>query len=67
MQILFKESKQFVRAPKIFPEQTHIEKGKVEPKLLEYVLKNSEKGNPIDVLNKIDEFCQTAWMMNVGR
>jgi hypothetical protein len=30
------------------------------------VLKNSRKNDTIDVLNKIDEFCRSTWMMNIG-
>lgn len=34
--------------------------------MLNYVLKNGQKGNPVDVINKIDEFCSKTWMMNLG-
>lgn len=38
----------------------------VEEKLRDFILANSEKGNPADVINKIDEFCDKNWMMNLG-
>lgn len=34
--------------------------------MLNYLLKNGQKGNPVDVINKIDEFCSKTWMMNLG-
>ena len=34
--------------------------------MLDYVLKYSKKGDPTDVIKKIDEFCSRNWMMNLG-
>lgn len=34
--------------------------------MLEFVLANSHKGQPKDVINKIDHFCSQNWMMNLG-
>ena len=33
---------------------------------MEHVAQHAEKGNPIDVLKKIDEFCSKIWMMHMG-
>jgi hypothetical protein len=66
MQILFKESKEFLRAPKSFPPQSPPKNVTVENGLLEYVISHSEKGNPTDVINKIDDYCAKHWMMNLG-
>ncbi|GLJ33505.1 hypothetical protein SUGI_0673920 [Cryptomeria japonica] len=38
-----------------------------EKALLDHVLKTSEKGNPLSVLNVIDSFAKTSsWLMNIG-
>ena len=39
---------------------------KGEKELEEFVLKNAKENDPIDVVNKIDEFCEKNWMMNLG-
>lgn len=38
-----------------------------EEQLLEYVLKNAERGNPQSVIQAVDEFARSGtWFMNVG-
>ncbi|XP_063820808.1 catechol O-methyltransferase-like [Pseudophryne corroboree] len=38
-----------------------------EHRILEYVLKNAERGNPQSVVDHIDKYCsQKEWAMNVG-
>lgn len=52
----YKESNEFKRAPINLPNQNE-KKGPTETVLLQYVLDNSKKGDPTDVINKIDQFC----------
>lgn len=66
MQTFYRESKEFLRNPINFPKSSQKGSGPVELRLLDYILKTSEKGNPVDVINKIDEFCLENWMMNLG-
>ena len=61
----YKESNEFKRPPINWPKQNE-KKGPTETALLQYVLDNSKKGDPADVINKIDEFCSQNWMMNLG-
>lgn len=38
-----------------------------EAVLLNFVLKNAEKGNPESVLSAIENFAQHTWLMNIGK
>ena len=63
----YSESKEYWRPPHDPPRNSCSETIEdVEGHLLKYIQANSEKGNPIDVLNKIDTFANENWMMNLG-
>ena len=34
--------------------------------LVGYILKNAKRNDPLSVINTIDNYCKTHWMMNVG-
>ena len=67
MNPIYEESKKYWRVPRDPPK---VKIGSpfngIEEALLNFVLEKAEKGNPQDVINKIDEFCEKNWMMNVG-
>lgn len=63
----YSESKEFWREPVGAPRPESLsDTHAIEERLCEYVLSHSQKGNPQDVINKIDEFCEKNWMMNLG-
>ena len=62
----YSESKKYWRPPHDPPIYQWSATENREAKLLEYIQEHSEKGNPADVIKKIDAFCEKNWMMNLG-
>lgn len=61
----YRESNVYLRPPMQFPVGEKIN-GPAEYQMLQFVLNNSKKGDPANVIDKIDEFCMVNWMMNLG-
>lgn len=62
----FKESYIFLKKVPAHLDNYEQNRQPPEPQLLDYVLQNSQKGSPADVIRAIDEFCRRTWMMNLG-
>ena len=53
----YKEDNSFLRNYQRYPDNKFKQLPNAEQLLLQYILKNAQKGDPIDVLNSIDKFC----------
>ena len=56
----------FRRFIALLAAQRFVSGKKVEEECVEYVFKHATPGDAESVMNKIDEFCHSQWMMNVG-
>jgi hypothetical protein len=63
--MLFRESKKYLKKAQVYMNRTN-NGGNIEEKFLNFVLTQTPRGRPDQILKGMDEYCRNNWMMHVG-
>jgi catechol O-methyltransferase len=63
--MLFRESKKYLKKAQVYMNRTN-HGGNIEEKFLNFVLTQTPRGRPDQILKGMDEYCRNNWMMHVG-